>query len=432
MKTKHSISLLCALTVVTLVISPGFYCSRAKLITSAGITTQIEQDVRVLSADSLEGRGTGTPGETKAALYISRRFQQLGLIPKGNGGSWFQEFSFKPHPPVHLHQEGDSIKMGMAPAIEITGRNVLGFIDFNAAQTIIIGAHFDHLGYGDENSLFHGGKAIHNGADDNASGVACLLELAKRISEKRIDYDRNNYLFIAFSGEEKGLWGSNYFCKNPTVPLSGINYMLNMDMVGRLNTEKSLAVNGVGTSPVWMEVLPGIHRDEITIVTTESGIGPSDHSSFYNSGIPALHFFTGQHGDYHKPSDDADKINYSGILSVTGFIDDLIRQLNSKGKLLFTKTKDEATPSVGDFKVTLGIMPDYLFSGSGLRIDGVRETRPAANAGMKQGDIIIKIGDYSVTDMSSYMSCLGKFEKGQKTMVVILREGKETPLEIIW
>jgi membrane-associated protease RseP (regulator of RpoE activity) len=279
---------------------------------------------------------------------------------------------------------------------------------------------------GIEGSLYRGDTPqIHNGADDNASGVAAMLHLAKQL--KTINTN-NNYLFIAFSGEEMGLLGSNYFVKNPTIDLKKVNYMLNMDMVGRLNDEKAIAVHGVGTSPIFKQVLFS-NKGDFKIAEHESGVGPSDHTSFYLMDIPVLHFFTGQHEDYHKPSDDADKLNYKGMEEITQFILSIITELNDDGKITFRKTKNESQ-EVPAFKVTLGVVPDYLFSGKGMRIDGVSEDKPAQKAGMQKGDIVVKMGDYEVEDMMSYMKSLGKFEKGSTTKVSVKRGDEILVLDV--
>jgi hypothetical protein len=373
----------------------------------------IKNDLEYLASDMLEGREAGTPGAEKAADYLAERFEEIGLIPKGSDG-YFQEFSFSPRNNPHaLPRYEDSVK--------IYARNVVGFMDNRATNTVILGAHFDHLGYGDENSLYRGDTAIHNGADDNASGVSALLALARVLKGRNLN---NNYLFIAFSGEEKGLFGSNYFSKNPTIDLENVNYMINMDMIGRLNQENALAVNGTGTSPSWMVNLENIRIDTLKIITTESGIGPSDHTSFYLKDIPVLHFFTGQHEDYHRPSDDADKINYDGIYAVTAYIDSLVTRLNKDGeKLTFNKTKDESkdTPR---FSVTLGVVPDYMFDREGMRIDGVSEEKPAMKAGLVAGDIVIQLGDIEVIDMRTYMEALSQFKKGDTTEVTVRRGDK--------
>ena len=307
------------------------------------------------------------------------------------------------------------------------GHNVIGYIDNGAATTVILGAHFDHLGYGEDgNSLLRTGeKLIHNGADDNASGTSALIELARIL--KTTKAKNNNYLFIAFSGEELGLFGSRYFTENPTIDLKTTNYMINMDMVGRLNdSTRTLAVGGFGTSPTWSSVINANDKKlPFAIKIDSSGTGPSDHTSFYRKDIPVLFFFTGQHKDYHRPSDDADKINYEGELAVINYINNLITNLNKQTqRLAFTKTREQQV-SMSAFKVTMGIMPDYTFAGVGVRADGVTDGRPASKAGLKAGDIIIQLGENAITSVENYMKALNKFNKGDKTKVKYKR-GNET------
>lgn len=311
---------------------------------------------------------------------------------------------------------------------ERTAYNVVGLIDNGATNVVVIGAHLDHLGWGDEGSLHRGEPAIHNGADDNASGIAVMLQLARDLSE--MDQARaNDYLFIAFSGEEKGLYGSNYWTKHPTLPIAELNYMINLDMVGRLDSLGAIGINGVGTSPTWDEV-NRVLVGNLKVKTTTSGIGPSDHTSFYLQGVPAIHFFTGTHADYHKPSDDEEKVNYDGMLRVARFIESLITTLNDDGKLAFTKTEDVSTEDTPRFKVTLGVVPDYLYDGKGMRIDGITDGKPAASAGLKVGDIVVRMGAMDVTDMMGYMKALAQFSKGDKANVTVLREGKEITKEV--
>ena len=312
------------------------------------------------------------------------------------------------------------------------GHNVIGYIDNAAATTVVLGAHFDHLGYGEDgNSLLRTGeKLIHNGADDNASGTAALIELARILKASKSK--NNNYLFIAFSGEELGLYGSKYFTDHPTIDLKTVNYMINMDMVGRLNdSTKSLAVGGFGTSPAWATVInPNQKKLPFVIKIDSSGTGPSDHTSFYRKDIPVLFFFTGQHKDYHRPSDDAERINYNGELLIVNYINNLIANINKQNtKLAFTKTR-EAQVSLAPFKVTLGIMPDYTFSGSGVRADGVTEGRPASKAGLQAGDVIIKLGETVVTSMESYMQALNRLNKGDKAKIIYKRGDKTLESDI--
>jgi len=381
----------------------------------------MKEDVAFLAADDLSGRETGTIFEKQAAAYLADRFKGLGLEAKGTEG-YFQEFSFKPSKSPHevaetVESTGDSL---------LSGRNVVAYINNNAATTVVIGAHYDHLGMGGEGSLFRGGEEVHNGADDNASGVAVMLKLAKVLQNKNTN---SNYLFIAFSGEEMGLLGSNYFVKNPTIDLSSVTYMINMDMVGRLNDENTLAVHGVGTSPVFKQTLFANNDLGLVIAEHESGVGPSDHTSFYLMDIPVLHFFTGQHSDYHKPGDDTEKLNYPGMETIMTYILNIISDLDDDGKLAFRKTKNESD-DVPRFKVTLGVVPDYLFTGEGMRIDGVNEDKPAIKAGIQKGDVVKKLGEYEIADMMSYMKALSKFEEGQTTQVMIERKGEILELEI--
>ena len=310
-----------------------------------------------------------------------------------------------------------------------TGHNVVGYLDNGAATTVILGAHFDHLGYGEDgNSMLRTGeKLIHNGADDNASGTAALIELARKLKASKAK--NNNYLFIAFSGEELGLFGSKYFTENSTIDLKTANYMINMDMVGRLNdSTKALTVGGYGTSPKWGEFYNSAllkEKRDFLFKYDSSGTGPSDHTSFYRKDIPVLFYFTGLHTDYHKPTDDAERINYNGTASIIAHIQSLIETTNNSTKLAFTKTREAQTTTGRTFSVSMGIMPDYTFSGTGMRADGVTEGKPAQKAGMQAGDIVIQLGEHPITSMDSYMKALGKFKKGDKT-VVKFKRGNET------
>lgn len=386
--------------------------------TDKKLISSLKRDLTFLAADDLEGRAIGTIGEQKAAEYLAQEFEKLGLKPMGTNG-FFQEFTVSK--PSNPHEEAVIGTDGAG----ITGRNVIGYLDKKAEKTIVIGAHFDHLGMGGQGSLHRGDSAIHNGADDNASGTAALLALAKIFQSESL---KSNILFIAFSGEENGLWGSNYFVKNSTLDLKLVNYMINMDMVGRLNPEKSLAIHGVGTSPSFPSILDPINTDSLKLVPSESGVGPSDHTSFYLQDLPVLHFFTGQHEDYHKPSDDSDKINYEGLVQVVRYISRLVVALDSEPKLAFTKTKDSSDSP--RFTVSMGVVPDYLYDGKGMRVDGVSEGKPAQAAGLLKGDVVIQLGDSTVLDMMGYMRALSVFKKGDSTQVVVQRAGQTIEAKI--
>lgn len=335
----------------------------------------------------------------------------------------------------YLHDETATLNLKLN--VEITdkkreGHNVIGYIDNNAATTVVLGAHFDHLGYGEDgNSMLRTGeKLIHNGADDNASGTAALIELARILKSGKAK--NSNYLFIAFSGEELGLYGSKYFTDNPTIDLKSVNYMINMDMIGRLNdSTKALAIGGFGTSPQWASVI-NVNQKKLpfAIKIDSSGSGPSDHTSFYRKDIPVLFFFTGQHRDYHRPSDDADRINYEGELAIINYINSVINNLAKQNqRLAFTKTR-ETQVSVSSFKVTMGIMPDYTYSGVGVRADGVTDGRPASKAGLKAGDVIVQLGEHAVSSVETYMQALNKFNKGDKTKVKYKRGAEVLESEI--
>ncbi len=381
----------------------------------------MEADVRVLASDSLMGRGTGSEGAEMAAAYLEQRMQDLGLLPFDSDGDYLQAFTFTPMTDPHAE-----VAFGAATDSSLTGRNLLGLLDNGGSRTVILGAHYDHLGMGGEGSLYRGEPAVHNGADDNASGVAVLLKLARMLQEW--PEAKDNYLFILFSGEEMGLLGSNYFSKNPTLDLEEVAYMVNLDMVGRLRDDKTLSVSGTGTTPIWPQMLNSLNPG-FKLVLDESGVGPSDHTSFYHQEIPVLHFFTGQHEDYHKPTDDAEKLNYQGMEEIATYLFDLLKAMEGQQEIAFRETQNEQE-DLPSFKVAMGVMPDYLYSDGGMRIDGVTQGRPAANAGLRKGDVVVRMGDSTVTDIYGYMRALSVFEAGDTTTVVVKREGEEIAVKL--
>ncbi len=371
-----------------------------------------------LSSDDYEGRQAGEKGGEKAGEYI---FNYLNKIFKNyeNVNVYTQDFEFSVSKNPHT-RSNDGVKK--------IAKNIICYIDNKKDETIIIGAHYDHLGYGSFGSRYMGDvPLIHNGADDNASGVALSIALIDLLYDSNKMY---NYLFIAFDGEEMGLYGSSFFCKNPTINLSDVRFMLNFDMVGKLNQNNDLAINGVGTSSQWKSLLDSTNNN-FTLKLSESGIGPSDHSSFYLQDIPVIHFFTGQHNDYHTPADKRNTLNYDGIFDILVFVEDVVNSSVSIDDFDFKETKNDSkqTPK---FSVTLGVMPDYLFSGKGMRIDGVSKGKTADKYGIMKGDIVIKMGSVDVDDMMSYMQGLSKFKKGDKTIVKVLREGRQIDISIVF
>lgn len=310
-------------------------------------------------------------------------------------------------------------------------RNVVGYIDNNAPTTVVIGAHFDHLGYGEDgNSMLRTTeRLIHNGADDNASGTAGLMVLADVIKKEKLK--NHNYLFIAFSAEELGLMGSKYFVENPTIDLSKVSYMINMDMIGRMNdSTRSITVGGYGTSPVWSSVVKADKKTNLSFKIDSSGTGPSDHTSFYRKDIPVLFFFTGLHTDYHRPSDDWNKINYAGEWTILKFAYGILKNPATTGKLPFLKTREQSVGSSTRFSVSMGIMPDYTFSGNGVRVDGVSEGKPAQAVGIKAGDIVTELGDNKTSSVDTYMKALSKYKKGDTVQVKVKRGNEELTFTI--
>lgn len=305
-------------------------------------------------------------------------------------------------------------------------KNIVGYINNNAANTVILGAHYDHLGYGEDKNALDTAHIVHNGADDNASGTAALIELTRKL--KTQSPSNNNYLIIHFSGEELGLFGSKYWLDNPTTTITP-NYMINMDMVGRYDTTRKLTIGGFGTSPVWAKVIPTV-TNKFAVKIDSAGSGPSDHASFYRKDIPVLFLFTGSHSDYHKATDDWDKINYEGESSIVQMVYSLIDKTNDQGKIAFTKTAEQQMGRSTRFTVSLGVIPDYGFSGTGMRIDGVSPGKLAEKKGLQAGDVLLQLGEYKFVDVNSYMQTLSKFKKGDTTFLILKRGAEEKKIEL--
>ena len=307
-----------------------------------------------------------------------------------------------------------------------TAHNVVGLIDNHANNTIIIGAHLDHLGYNQDKHGLDLNNFVHNGADDNASGTAALIELAKSLIKKAPK--NNNYLIIHFSGEELGLLGSKYWLDHPTYN-GNFNYMINMDMVGRYDTARKLTIGGFGTSSKWAEILA---KTPTTLLThyDSAGTGPSDHASFYRKDMPVLFMFTGSHSDYHKATDDWDKVNYEGEKEIVRLVQNIIKTTDSYGKLDFLKTREQSMGKSTKFTVSLGVMPDYAFTGTGVRIEGTSQGKLGEKIGLKAADVLMQLGDYKLIDVMGYMQALGKFKKGDKTTLIIKRASEEIKFDI--
>ncbi len=319
--------------------------------------------------------------------------------------------------------------------VQDTGYNVVGYLPGKTDSAIIIGAHYDHLGYGGPASRYTGNeRLIHHGADDNGSGSAGLMELARHFSTRR-DSLHHSLLFIAFSGEEAGLLGSGWYIKHWTIDSSKVRMMINMDMIGRLkDQEHGLQIFGIGTAAEFKNYFDSLQVDSMKLSFREPGTGPSDHTSFYNCQIPVLHFFTGAHEDYHKPSDVLEKIDLKGTVRVADLVADVASHFDrSPHNLTFQKTKDSGEGKQrASFSVTMGVMPDYGAQVKGLRVDAVSADKPAERAGIKKGDIIIKMGPVVVDDIYAYMAALGKFHKGDSTTVLVQRGADTLSLPVIF
>jgi len=290
-------------------------------------------------------------------------------------------------------------------------------------QIIVVGAHFDHLGWGGEGSLYDKhDSAIHHGADDNASGTAGVMALAEYFA--RAKNNRRTLVFMAFNAEEEGLLGSQSFVSNLPFPDSSIVTMVNMDMIGRLDSN-TLVVQGTGSSPTWEPMLKELNGDRFALKLVKDGFGPSDHSSFYSRDIPVLFFFTNLHGDYHRPSDTWDKINYEGEAAVLDYVSDIVRWLDGRDdRPVFTKVPVSASArSGGVFKVYVGTIPDYAYEGKGLRLNGVAEGGPAEKGGLKAGDIIVKMDGSAIDNIYDYTDALARFNPKQQVETEYIRDG---------
>ncbi|MFC2111234.1 M28 family peptidase [Bacteroidota bacterium] len=301
------------------------------------------------------------------------------------------------------------------------GYNIVGRINNNSERTIVIGAHYDHLGTGGGLSRYKGDPSIHNGADDNASGVAAVIEVARFISAQK-DLTAN-YIFAAFSAEEKGLLGSNHLVKSDELDIEKVICMINFDMLGRVDSaSKNLTIMGVGTSTIWDTLLTNPKDGSLQIVKSKSGVAGSDQLPFYLADKPVLFFFTGIHSDYHNPTDDFEKLNFSGEVDIIRYTENLILKLDKLNEIAFVKASGSEENKPSRYKgPTLGVVPDHGYAGKGMGISEVMDDRPAFNAGIQKGDIILKISDYDVENIRGYMGALSHFKKGDKVIVKIQR-----------
>lgn len=438
---------------------------KAQVAKSSDSQANLRKHIEYLTSDKLGGRRTGEVGATYAAGYIANQFAKLKLRPGARSTNGKANY-LQPFP--YTEKAGE-------PAV--TGYNVIGILDGTdktlKSEAIVIGAHYDHLGNGGEGSLDANSTEVHHGADDNASGTAAIIEIARQFASEK--NNKRTIIFIAFSGEEEGLFGSKYYVNNPVFPLDKTVAMMNLDMVGRLKDDK-LTVGGIGTASEWkiltletavnqpmrrafersagvkptgkqpkassnsadaleLTVLPAIAASDksLDLQLNEEGFGPSDHSSFYTKKIPVLFFFTGTHLDYHKPSDTADKINYEGVEKVADYVAAIAKAIDQnpvKPTYAVARSSGMGGGRTG-FSISLGTIPSYTDSTDGMVIDGVRDDSPASRAGLKANDKIVKLAGKEIKNAQDYTNTFGEMKAGEEYEIVVIRGTERLTLKII-
>ena len=387
---------------------------------NGGSVTRLTQDLIALTADSMDGRGVGTRGIDLAAQYIADRFREIGLAPALRG-SYFHDFFVRADAPAVAHTNlGGS-----------TARNVVGIVRGSEwpGSFVVIGAHYDHLGFGGMGSLDPDSTGVvHNGADDNASGTTALIEAAHLIAAQR---PKRSVMVIAFSGEELGLLGSTSFVKDAPIAIDSIYAMVNMDMVGRLRGGR-LALFGANSAVELPGILDQVNEAfGLELGASGDGYGRSDHSSFYVAGRPVVHFFTGTHEDYHRTTDDWEKLNVEGIDTIARFAAHLAMALAARPEpLTYVAAPPPAPATGGGYGAYLGSIPDMTESPGGVRLTGVRAGSPAEEAGLAAGDILIQIGEFEIGNLYDMTDALRSHKPGDTVWVVAKRGDSEIRVSV--
>jgi hypothetical protein len=387
---------------------------------------KLGEHVAHLASAELEGRGVGSDGLEAAADYIVSQFKEIGLQPGGEGGTFLQRFTIAPGP--------------QGPPVETV--NVIGYLPGSNSewneQSVIVSAHYDHLGHGWPDVHQGDEGQIHPGADDNASGVAVMLELARNLAAA--DRPQRNLVFVAFSGEEAGRAGSKHFVESPNpFPLEGVRGVINIDTVGRL-FDGQVSVLGTGTADEWQHIFRG--SSFVTGVKSRNvpeSAEASDQMSFIEVGIPGVQIFTSAHADYHRPSDTADKVDTAGLVKVATFVKEAVTYMGGREEPLTVKIsaadpgQETAAASPGPSsgrRVRFGTIPDFAFQGPGVRIESVAPESPAAKAGLQAGDILVRIESQELADLRGYSDVLKTLEPGQTVTATVLREGEELEVSV--
>jgi hypothetical protein len=387
------------------------------------ITTRVlQKHVAYLSSDALEGRLTGTRGEKLSTEYVANAFLQLGLEPAGDKGTFFQTFDF---------------------GTKQQGRNVLAKLRVSPNNTgmIIIGAHVDHLGRGKVGSRDTVIGRIHPGADDNASGVASMLEVAAQLKYQKEHgqlQGNKDILFAAWSGEELGILGSSHFvmhfiktAKNKALR-PAINEVINLDMVGHLRDY--LVLQGIGSSSDWLKIIKRIQGNHsVKLITKNDPYLPTDTTAFYLQGVPTINFFTGAHDNYHTSRDKPELLNYEGIKTISDFLVDLVHSFEARvTPITYREVQKSGGNAEQGFTIYLGTIPDYASTDvSGVKLSGVAKNSPAEQGGIKSGDIIIEVDKKRIHDIYEYTSALNALRVGEPTQVVVLRAKMKIALTVV-
>lgn len=425
---------------------------------TAAVAERVRADVTYLAAPRLEGRFTGSPGADTAAAYVARRFDALGLKPvvidEADAARCATRVSLVPNthgpaaggadrvpsdsvPCAGYYQRFSARSAALAHAgkpFALAAENVVGLVEGTdpalRGELVVVGAHYDHLG---RETMFasdaKAGAVVHPGADDNASGVAAVLELARRVAARPV---RRSVLFVAFSGEELGVLGSKYFVEHSPLPLDSASAMLNFDMVGRLTNDR-LLVYGVATADELPALVDSANAagPRLAVKALGDGFGPSDHASFYAAGVPVLHFFTDQHADYHAATDVAEKVDAAGEARVIALAEGVLRRVGDRpARLTFrrapsTQGRTMAGPASGGPRPWLGSVPDMSADeGPGLKLQGVTPGSPADKAGLRSGDVVVELGGKPVADLYTYTDALYSHAPGDVIAVVVVRGGE--------
>jgi acetylornithine deacetylase/succinyl-diaminopimelate desuccinylase-like protein len=378
----------------------------------------MQQDIALLADASLAGRGLGTAQLDRAADHIAQQFRAAGLQPGGNNGSYFQEWQ----------QQVETLDTRVAM------KNVVAVLPGSdprfTGQSLVVGAHYDHLGRGEYNGRREDRGSIHPGADDNASGVAVMLELARSLGGKPLP---RTLVFVAFTGEETGKSGSRHYVRHTdSHPADNIIAMLNLDTVGRLG-DRPLTLFGTGTADEWVHIFQGAgYVTGVQVRTVADDFGSSDQTAFIEAGIPAVQFFSGNHADFHRPGDTPEKLDYEGLNRVARVLNEAVRYLGERPGPLHS-TLGEARSSIPasespSRRVSFGTVPDFTYSGTGVRLDDIRAGTPAEHAGLRKGDIITAVNASPVDGMRAYSDALQQLEPGDDIRVTFLRDGVEMTL----